>query len=105
MSLQFVFSFGGTSAVLGHEAELPLAIRSHRFNWKMTDVVSAVKFYDDRVRFSENLEAPATAFGITDTIMRKLAENNVSTAVTPSCRLSCVGRPTRRAAAIPSRRW
>ncbi|OEH79591.1 x-pro dipeptidyl-peptidase domain-containing protein [Cyclospora cayetanensis] len=76
--LGFAFSFGGISGVLGHEAELPNAIRAHHRNWKMTDAVSALRFYDDKVQFTEELEAKATSFGITKEIMRKLAYNNVS---------------------------
>lgn len=76
--LGFLFSFGGTSAVLGHEAELPNAMRSHRLNWKMTDAVSGVRFYDDKVRFTEKLEATATSLGITEEIMTKLAQKKVS---------------------------
>lgn len=74
----FMLSFGGTSAVLGHEEELPHAIRSHLPNWRMTDVVTAIQFYDDEVHFSKNLQAAATSFGVTEAIMKKLADNNVS---------------------------
>lgn len=56
-------------------------MRSHRPNWKMTDVVSAVRFYDDKVQFAEDLEATATSFGITEEIMKKLAEHHVSLAL------------------------
>ncbi|KAL8430154.1 hypothetical protein Efla_001818 [Eimeria flavescens] len=76
--LGFMFSFGGTSAVLGHEAELPLAIRSHRPNWKMTDAVSSIRFYDDEVRFNDHFQAAATSFGVTERIMQKLAERKVN---------------------------
>ncbi|KAL8271819.1 hypothetical protein Esti_004209 [Eimeria stiedai] len=76
--LGFIFSFGGTSGVLGHEAELPHAIRSHRPNWKMTEAVSSIRFYDDKVQFNEHLQASATSFGITKRIMQKLAEKQAS---------------------------
>lgn len=76
--LGFIFSFGGISAVLGHEAELPHALRSHRPNWKMTDAVSAIRYYDDKVKLSDRFEAAATSFGITEKIMEGLAQKNVN---------------------------
>ena len=75
--MQFLFSFGGSSGVIGFEAELPLAILSHKKNWKMTEAVSGVQFYDDAVSFGENLKAQPSSFGITPQIMETLAQQKV----------------------------
>ncbi|PFH35050.1 hydrolase CocE/NonD family protein [Besnoitia besnoiti] len=76
--LGFSVAFGPGSGVFGREGDLAIAIARHRKNWDMAHTIKMVEYYDDVVTLHNNETASAAEFGIHETVMRKLAERNVS---------------------------